>query len=137
MSQVDIISKDAGPCLHCSGKKTAVVTIKSRTIQICVSCEKMWHPNSDGITSKTVPLISCCDDCAFKKGSPERSDPYRWMRMLERFEAGTEFWCHKDVPTAPDGYGYRLTKSGKPDARVHRLCRGWLNWQQSHAVQNT
>jgi hypothetical protein len=41
----------------------------------------------------------CCEKCAFRSGSPERSDPYGWIRLVEFWkEDGVPFFCHEGVP---------------------------------------
>jgi hypothetical protein len=43
----------------------------------------------------------CCSKCAFRAGSPERSDPWQWMRMAEASADGDTFYCHESVPNHP------------------------------------
>ncbi len=46
-----------------------------------------------------VPAKSkCCGKCAFRAGSPERSDPYGWMMAVDSWlSRKTLFFCHEGV----------------------------------------
>lgn len=59
----------------------------------------------------------CCQKCAFRKGSPERTnDPYYWMNLHEAAENGSPFFCHESIP------GHTQHENdGRPN---FRLCAG-------------
>lgn len=69
-----------------------------------------------------------CDNCAFRKGSPEQRDPEKWQSLRDAVGYGTgRFYCHKGVPIDPEnGVGFAYPKDGK-DPKKLRLCRGYLN----------
>lgn len=58
----------------------------------------------------------CCGKCAFRRGSPERGDPYGWSGLMEAFQDGTPFYCHESVPAHPQE---------EPHGERWRLCAGW------------
>lgn len=61
----------------------------------------------------------CCAKCAFRSGSPERTDPYAWMRLVEAWtEDGVPFGCHESAPGHPGE-----VQDGSPR---YRLCRGYV-----------
>ena len=59
----------------------------------------------------------CCGKCAFRRGSPERSDPYGWLALAERLDDGGVFLCHESVLGHP-----QEAQDGTPRLR---LCRGF------------
>jgi hypothetical protein len=94
-----------------------------------------------------------CGDCAYRKGSPERSDPYVAEQLLELPSTGQVFWCHADMvrpvawrhpqlgpehdvpgedsdwrPAMANGIPYRA------DGRPGLLCAGWA--QRAARVAN-
>lgn len=57
-----------------------------------------------------------CADCAFRKGSPERSDPWTEEDLFGQVLSGRPFWCHQGMRRParwehPDG----RTVDGSPD----------------------
>lgn len=56
----------------------------------------------------------CCETCAFRAGSPERSDPYKWASLVDHFAGGGAFLCHEGIP------GHQEQREGEP----LRLCAG-------------
>lgn len=74
---------------------------------------------SDGTPAALAPpAAKCCGKCAFRRGSPERSDPYGWMRLVESMsEDGVPFACHESVPGHP-----QEERDGTPRWRT---CRGY------------
>jgi hypothetical protein len=82
-----------------------------------------------------------CGDCAFRKGSPERSDEWKQEALLSLAEEATPFYCHEDMrrpirwehpdgrvvegstddwqPPIVNGLPFRL------DGRPGLLCAGW------------
>jgi hypothetical protein len=83
-----------------------------------------------------------CDDCAFRKGSPERAEAYTEETLLGLAEAGKPFWCHTgmrrparwrhpdgrvidgstdDWQPPIDGAGIPYRADGSPGL----LCAGW------------
>lgn len=70
---------------------------------------------SHAALTKILPTQpKCCQGCAFRVGSQERSDPYRWIQLTEDFDEGKAFLCHEGIP----GHGCQ-----KPGAELS-LCAG-------------
>lgn len=82
-----------------------------------------------------------CGDCAFKRGSAERSDALVEEELIGLAVAGTPFWCHTgmrrpvayrhpklgDVPSSSDDWRPPQV-AGVPfkrDGTVGTLCAGW------------
>ena len=108
-------------------------TVTVRASAACPNCKTVWEPfEPDQIWDKSDPNCSFkqpCNNCAFRKGSPERNDPHRWAELEDAFESGAAFYCHKGVPIKPDapnGFAYP-ERGGKPDQKRLRLCRRYLN----------
>lgn len=83
-----------------------------------------------------------CGDCAFRKGSPERSDPWSEDALFELARGGQPFWCHDGMRRPvrwehPDGRVVEGSPhdwqppgvSGIPyraDGSPGLLCSGWM-----------
>jgi hypothetical protein len=71
-----------------------------------------------------------CHDCAFRPGSPERSDPKVWQQLQAQAQSGQPFHCHFDhegneMPMDEQGsYKPALRPDGSPVG--FPLCRGWV-----------
>lgn len=58
----------------------------------------------------------CCGKCAFRNGSPERSDPWGWMQLVDKWSSdNTIFLCHEGIP------GHHQEVKGEP----LKVCTGW------------
>ena len=69
------------------------------------------------IRAEAAAEPKCCRKCAFRPGSPERSDPYAWMHLREGWDEGLSFVCHESVP------GHRQEIAD--DRPRMRICAGW------------
>lgn len=84
---------------------------------------------------------SMCGDCAFRPGSPERSDEWTAEALYASAESGRPFWCHdglrrpaywlhpdgRRVEGSPDDWQPPIV-AGIPyraDGRPGLLCAGW------------
>ena len=99
----------------------------------CRGCRAMWEPINPAILcdpdDPDSGLTRPCDNCAFRKGSPERLDPQKWEKlMMDIHRGGAVFYCHKGVPMAvdndPDDQTHMHPKkpNGEYDARVRGLA---------------
>lgn len=119
--------------------------------EVCIDCRKAWErlPAGEVFTrdGEMMAFDKPCDNCAFRGGSPERSDPERWQALQESITyAGGVFFCHKGVPFEldPEGgdkdfeyptvetkpvvvMGQELPASVKHEVDKMRICRGYLN----------
>lgn len=110
----------------------------------CGNCGSAWEFFTEDKLLDPEPCSSFtepCNNCAFRKGSPEQDDPYLWMKIKEGVEAAEPFYCHKGVPITPNvknGFAYpertvtmelagHRVETKVPDQSKLRMCRGWLN----------
>ena len=104
----------------------------------CMGCKTIWEPfDEDLLLDHDEPLSSFtkpCNNCAFRKDSPEREDKEKWALMIATFETypPTVFICHKGVPLSEDAESHDHPKGpdGRVDIEQARYCRGWLNHQR-------
>jgi hypothetical protein len=89
---------------------------------ICMICRRLQEPET-----RDWPESVMCDNCAFRKGSPERADPWRWMQVQETVEFDTPFHCHKGLQMTLHGESLSATFTA-PDPYTDRMtvCAGWL-----------
>lgn len=91
--------------------------------------------------AELLPRHRMCSDCAFRPGSPERTDGYTEEMLLELPVTGEAFWCHdgmrrpahwrhpdgRTVPGSPDDW--QPARIGaipyRADGRPGLLCAGW------------
>ncbi|RJF94823.1 hypothetical protein D3874_03140 [Oleomonas cavernae] len=125
-------------CPRCLSLRTHTVTFdqggfyKGRQITGCVDCRSLWEPLPEGYRAFEAqwPFEKPCDNCAFRKGSPEQSDPETWAQVMANVKAFAGFYCHKGVPLSKGddvGFAYPKKPDGTYDARAMRTCRGYLN----------
>jgi hypothetical protein len=108
----------------------------SADVRICVNCKTIWESfdPKDLLDPQHEPLGAFhhpCNNCAFRKGSPEQSDPEGFAKLRSQLGwRGARFYCHKGVPVEPgseDGFAYPKDSAGVPITHKLRLCRGYLN----------
>lgn len=89
----------------------------------CGDCNQLYVPDF-----RPEPLKQMCDDCAFRPGSPERSDAYKWMQIIEAtiIEQQHPFHCHKGLACELDAGGSTI-RYLRPDPGQKQLtqCAGW------------
>jgi len=122
-------------------------------IAACPNCKTTWETFTADQLLDPMPFssfVAPCNNCAFRKGSPEQDDPWLWMRIKEGIEDGSPFYCHKGVPIKPNsehGFDYPMktivvecggtdTPVDVPDRARLRLCRGWLNSRWAQVKRN-
>lgn len=134
--------KGADQCPRCASRSWAEPRIPSpdrfysEDVRVCRNCKTVWEPFAadDLIDPKHEPLGAFrhpCNNCAFRKGSPEQRDPEAFARLRAKLGwTGASFYCHKGVPVDPaseDGFAYPKDANGVGIKRKLRLCRGYLN----------
>lgn len=111
---------EAGRCGGCGSRDMTTFKLcdSERLLGRCGNCGRLQD-----VETRDWPESTPCDDCAFRKGSPERADPYRWAEIMEIVERDQPFHCHKGLPFDPKTGAYEA-----PDARKGRVtvCAGWL-----------
>lgn len=137
-------------CPKCSSTDVkANTTVKWRGygpgLAVCRSCSCVWEYWTEGqvwdLTDAVCSFSEPCNNCAFRKGSPERGDPVKWAGIRDLLKEDSPFFCHKGVPIeagAEHGFAYprretTVTVDGMStvtqvyDTSKLRMCRGWLN----------
>jgi len=93
-----------------------------------------------------------CGDCAYRKGSPERSSEWEEEALLDLPDSGTPFWCHdgmrkpvrwdhpdgRSVPGAADDWKPPVVRGipFRADGRPGLLCGGWAARAVRSAVRS-
>jgi len=115
---------EAGRCGGCGSRNLmrAELPVTDVAHAVCLDCQRLHE-----VEHRDWPLSAMCDNCAFRKGSPERDDPARWAEMMATLAAEQRFHCHKGLPMSlPDKNGD--VHFEPPDAAKGRvkICAGWL-----------
>ncbi len=91
---------------------------------LCAACGRLQE-----VETRAEPLRMMCDNCAYRRGSPERSDPYGWAEHWDRHIVdGLPFYCHKGLPLDFNPRGstdVTATPEVLAEARV-KPCAGWI-----------
>jgi hypothetical protein len=119
MTRPDYQGDEAGRCGGCGSRNMTVISLDDGVLHgLCRDCERHQE-----LETRDWPLSKMCDNCAFRLGSPERSDPYRWSEICEILREGREFHCHKGLPLDP-----KTGQFSPPDPKQGRvtICAGWL-----------
>lgn len=104
----------------------------SNEVRACINCRTIWEPFDplELLDPKHEPLgafLHPCNNCAFRKGSPEQADKEAWWSTMFSLANGAAFYCHKGVPIDPGSeHGFAYPEGGQ-NPRKLRLCRGYLN----------
>ena len=76
-------------------------------------------------SGKIEPRKKCCGKCAFRKGSPERIDPWGWLSAVEGWcnkEKPIVFFCHEGIKGHPQ----------QEDKAPLHVCAGYHAMQGQH-----
>lgn len=132
--------KGADQCPKCASRKTLDMPVVSGfyadDLRVCANCKTMWEPfdPAELLDPRREPLGAFrhpCNNCAFRKGSPEQRDPEAFAKLRANLGwRGASFYCHKGVPVDPsneDGFAYPKGPGGILITGKARLCRGYLN----------
>lgn len=128
-------------CPSCGTADVYGVQMDGRKLAGCSDCKAIWEPlpadAPPDIGTKPQPFRKSCDNCAFHRNSPERSDPEKWADLTMSMALQEKpFYCHKGVPLQVEGddwptdhgFKYPLTDDGLPDTGRLRLCAGFIAW---------
>jgi len=119
MSRPDHEGDESGRCGGCSSRALTTLPGSDRGLGLCADCGR-WQE----VEARDWPESTKCHNCAFRAGSPERSDPYRWAEVEATLEDGRPpFHCHKGL-----AYDVRTGAFALPDPATGRVtvCAGWL-----------
>lgn len=130
--------KGADQCPRCASRAWIEPGIASpdgfysADVRVCRNCRTIWEPFDpaqlrDPRHEPLGAFIHPCNNCAFRKGSPEQRDQQEFARLRASLARGAGFYCHKGVPVEPASeHGFAYPEEGK-NPRKLRLCRGYLN----------
>ena len=111
-------------CPHCGNSATEPHHVPELgAIMICGACATFFEPET-----RADPTRQTCNDCAFRPGSKERSDAWKWAEIVEVtiVEGRHAFHCHKGLACRLEddqsGYAYLMPPEG-PAAMTP--CAGW------------
>lgn len=110
---------EAGRCGGCGSRAIdRLKTCSERALGLCRDCGRFQE-----IEERDWPESEMCGNCAFRRGSPERADAYRWAEIEETLRTGQRFHCHKGL--AYD-WGTGRFSAPSPEAGRVTVCAGWL-----------
>jgi len=122
MTRPEYEGDEAGRCGGCGSRNMLVTRPPDSDIThaACKDCKRLQE-----IETRDWPLSEMCDNCAFRKGSPERADPYRWAEVQETLETGNAFHCHKGLAMTVSGTDCSFAAPDVSTGRV-TICAGWF-----------
>jgi hypothetical protein len=134
--EANVHTLDCGePCIFCSYAHVAELNFtegdRRDRIRFCAKCERIWEPEH-----RANPRTEACNNCAFRKRSPERADADGWAALYEATVInGAPFACHKNMPAelAP-GSGYRFKSMDLERDRI-TYCAGWLAHRRAYVAK--
>ena len=87
----------------------------------CLACGQLFVPEH-----RVDPATQLCDDCAFRPGSPERQDGYKWAEIIEAtiVEQIHPFHCHKGLACELRGQTLHYLRP-EEGQRPLTPCAGW------------
>lgn len=106
--------------------------------------------------AKPATRTKCCDDCAYRNGSPERAEEDGTDELLAHaMTPGQEFWCHqgcrrvvafrhpdgRELPAGDGDYRPPVGPEDRPivwkaDGTPGERCAGWAAHASQHANHN-
>lgn len=122
----DFEGDEAGRCGGCGSRE--MVFTKDGQHAACLMCHRLQEPET-----RDWPASEMCDNCAFRKGSPERADPYRWAELQDLVAGGGGmFHCHKGLNMKFNAQGDAVFDP--PDHATGRVtvCAGWIGARLAH-----
>lgn len=126
MTRPDHEGDEVGRCGGCGSRDMMMASDGKHAI--CMDCRRLQEPET-----RDWPEATMCDNRAFRKGSPERADLYRWAEVKATVETGQHFHCHKGLPVTLHKESLTATFS-PPDAATGRVRvrAGWLAARIAH-----
>lgn len=115
---------EAGRCGGCGSRNIHILATSKRDLGVCLDCRRVQE-----VETRDWPESEMCGNCAFRRGSPERADPYRWAEVAATVSDGPTFHCHKGL-----SYDPRSGQFAPPDPATGRVtvCAGWLAARIAH-----
>ena len=110
---------ESGRCGGCGSREIERFSVcQDRDLGVCIRCGRVQE-----VELRDWPMTVMCGNCAFRVGSPERADPYRWAEVEALVEKGVPFHCHKGL-----AYDVKSGRFAAPDPASDRItvCAGWF-----------
>lgn len=76
------------------------------------------------VTAAVMPAP--CEDCAFRRGSPEREDPSAWAALQRSVADGKTFYCHQGMHLTARGRYVPRAEDAEGVPVGHPLCAGYV-----------
>lgn len=88
----------------------------------CADCKQLYVPEH-----RADPAKQMCNDCAWRPGSPERQDEYKWAMIVEATIVQQEhpFYCHKGLACEVDLKGSAVSYLRPESEEQLTPCAGW------------
>lgn len=88
---------------------------------VCLDCACLFVPET-----RPNPTLQLCNDCAFRPGSPERQDKYKWAEIIQAtiVEGEHPFYCHKGMSCELRGTTLHYVLPVEGEAAM-MPCAGW------------
>ena len=119
---------ESGRCGGCGSRRIVTTTALKDEVPhgVCLDCRRLQE-----VETRDWPLATMCDNCAFRAGSPERADPYRWAEVEALVPSDVPFHCHKGLALTVTDHSATFAP---PDPTENRLtiCAGWLAANIAH-----
>lgn len=108
-------------CPSC-GSSNVVYPEGTREACACADCLQLYVPEN-----RLDPAKQLCDDCAWRPGSPERQDEYRWAMIVEATIVKQEhpFYCHKGMACELNAGGNAIGYIRPESEADMKPCAGW------------
>lgn len=131
--------EDFHVCPTCGSRDTKAVdspamalTRVPTLIGVCRACQAFWEAYPADWKHDAVEAEPC-DNCAFRKGSPESEDREGWRALLADLRKGREFRCHKGAPMLIDQAATTVEFDSAWIRTKGRSCAGFLRAMQQWA----
>lgn len=109
-------------CPAC-GSDRVIFPDVTREACCCLDCRQLFVPEH-----RADPAVQLCDDCAFRPGSPERADQYKWAEIIQTtiVDRSHPFHCHKGLACKVDAATATITYlQPEPGQKPMTPCAGW------------
>ena len=108
--------------------KQDVTEFFAADLMVC-ECKAVWEPFEADMLSNAdealSPFKGPCNNCAFRKDSPERSCPEKWDGIVGQLVYQEKpFYCHKGVPINLNKGENEVGFDYPEDPNSMRLCSG-------------
>lgn len=111
-------------CAGCGSPRLAATCNTDTHYGFCLECGRLQE-----LETRADPCRQMCDNCAYRRGSPERADPFGWAEHRDRHIAGGQpFYCHKGlaIDFDPRGETHVIDTPETIAEATQKPCAGWL-----------